>query len=540
MNQMVFETHRDEPGLAELRLRKRAPMISGLVLAAALPVASFAQVPAMCTEMSKLKLPGVQLEITRAEWVPRGPMPAGRGGPTGITLPAYCRLDGIIDKRTGAGGVTYGIGFALALPENWTGQFLQQGGGGLNGSVAMPLGGTAAGGRPALARGFAVVTTDTGHKGTGAFDRTFMQDQQATLDFAYAAIGRVAVIARQIIQAYYDKRPAHSYFVGCSTGGREAMLMTERYPRYFDGVVAGAPAMRTGLSNLADRTVAVALNRIAPKGPDGKPVPGGALSEGDRRAIVTKLLDACDLSDGVRDGMIFDALGCNFDPSMLQCKGQKEEGCLSAQQVDAIRKGFAGPKDSRGNQVYPGFFFDTGITASGGSIPGLLAAGTSPLGPPNTSVEQNVDAEAAAAVSNPSSMLGDTAYWTNLNTFSSHGGKLIFFHGISDPWFSAKDTIGYYQRMAAANGGEAKVADWSRLFLSPGMGHCSGGSAALDNFDLLTAVVNWVEKGAAPDSVTAAGRAFPGRSRPLCAFPAHAQYKGQGDPEDAANFECKQ
>jgi feruloyl esterase len=344
-----------------------------------------------------------------------------------------------------------------------------------------------------------------------------MQDQLAALDFEYVAIGRVANLAKQIIENYYGRPPAHSYFVGCSTGGREAMLMTQRYPMVFDGVVAGSPAMRTGLSNLATRTVTVELNKIAPKGPDGRPVPGGALSDGDRKAIIAKLLDVCDARDGA-----------------------KVDGCLSAQQVAALQKGFAGPKDSQGNQVYPGFFFDTGITATGGSIPGLLGTGSSPIGPPVTSVEQNIDAEAASANGNPASRLGDTASWTSLNTFSGHGGKLIFYHGVSDPWFSAKDTIDYYQRMTAANGGEAKVKSWSRLFLSPGMGHCSGGSAALDTFDLLTPAVNWVEKNSAPESVVATGRAFPGRSRPLCAFPAHAQYSGQGDTENAANYVCQQ
>jgi feruloyl esterase len=130
--------------------------------------------------------------------------------------------------------------------------------------------------------------------------------------------------------------------------------------------------------------------------------------------------------------------------------------------------------------------------------------------------------------------------WTSVNTFSGHGGKLIFYHGVSDPWFSAKDTIDYYQRMTAVNGGEAKVKSWSRLFLSPGMGHCSGGSAALDTFDMLTPVVNWVEKNSAPESIPATGRAFPGRSRSLCAFPSHAQYTGQGDTENAANYVCQQ
>jgi feruloyl esterase len=169
----------------------------------------------------------------------------------------------------------------------------------------------------------------------------------------------------------------------------------------------------------------------------------------------------------------------------------------------------------------------------------LLATGNSPIGPPTTAVQQNIDAETARVNSNPTSVLGDSWTWTNLNTFSAHGGKLIFYHGVSDPWFSAMDTIDYYERLGAANGGAAKVRDWSRLFLSPGMGHCNGGSAALDSFDLLTAAVNWVEKGMAPESVTATGRAFPGRSRPLCAYPQHAQYNGSGNPEDAANYICR-
>ncbi len=443
----------------------------------------------------------------------------------------------MIDRRT-VGDKTYGIGFAVALPDNWTGQFLQQGGGGLNGTVAPPLGNQASGTTPALARGFAVATTDTGHKsGGGPFDGSFMNDQQAALDFEFVAIGRVAVLAKQIIEAYYGRAPEHSYFIGCSTGGREAMMMTQRYPTYFDGVVAGSPAMRTGHSKLGTRSVAVALNQIAPKDANGKAVPGGGLSESDRNTVVQGVLSACDARDGAKDGMIFDPVGCDFDPTSLVCKGPKADGCLSSEQAAAIKKGFAGPHDSRGNAVYPGFFFDSGITAKTG-IPGLLATGPSPLGPPNTSVTQDIDAEEAQVNSNPISMLGDTPYMTNLSSFSAHGGKLLFYHGVSDPWFSAKDTIDYYQRMTIANGGEDKVVSWSRAFLVPGMGHCQGGSATLDNFDMLTAAVNWVEKNTAPDLVIAKGNAFPGRTRPLCALPKHAQYKGQGNLDDAANFEC--
>src|SRR4029453_12095204 len=249
--------------------------------------------------------------------VPAGRAPGARGGPAGPLLPVHCRIDGMMDRRTGTDGKTYGIRFAIALPENWTGQYLQQGGGGLNGTVEQPIGAQAAGDQPALARGFAVATTDTGHQSSGgAFDGSFMQDQQAALDFEFIAIGRVAVLARQIIESYYGRPPSHSYYVGCSTGGREAMLMAQRYPLYFDGIIAGAPAMRTGHSNLATRSITVALNRIAPKGQDG-PVPGGALSDGDRRAIIAKLLDVCDIRDGVKDGIIFDVNGGNFKPPHL-------------------------------------------------------------------------------------------------------------------------------------------------------------------------------------------------------------------------------
>ena len=500
--------------------------------------AAFAQSPNKCADLSRFQMPGAKIEISRAAMIAAGPATGGRGQ-AGPILPAHCRVDGIVDKRTGPDGKTYGIRFAVSLPDNWIGDYLQQGGGGLNGSVGEPIGNQAAGDKPALARGFAVASSDTGHQSTGGgFDGSFMQDQQAAVDFEFVGIGRLAVLAKQVIETYYGRPPTHSYYVGCSTGGREAMIMSQRYPLYFDGIVAGSPAMRTGYSGLGTRALTVALNSAAPKGADGKL--GPALSESDKKAVIAKLLDECDARDGAKDGMIFDPTGCTFRPKDLQCAGAKAEGCLSAEQVAAIEKGFAGPKDSRGKQVYAGFFYDTGITAQGGGIPGLLSPGPSPLGAPTTATTIDIDAQEATADNNPTARIGDSYTWVNLDSFSSHGGKLLFYHGLSDPWFSAKDTIDYYQRMTMANGGSSKVTDWSRLFLAPGMGHCSGGSATLDSFDMLSAAVNWVENSKAPESVMATGRAFPGRSRPLCAFPAHAQYNGTGNPEDGANYSCRQ
>jgi feruloyl esterase len=490
-----------------------------------------------CAAMTRFQISGVALEITRAQSVPTGPAP-GRGG-NPVSLPSHCRVDGMIDRRAGADGKGYGIGFAVALPDNWNGRFLFQGGGGLNGTVGLPLGAQAAGDTPALLRGFAVVTTDTGHQsGGGAFDGSFMRDQQASLDFAYVAVGRVAVLAKAIVAQYYGRPAAHSYFAGCSTGGREAMLMTQRYPTYFDGVVAGAPAMRTGYSGLGDRWAAIALNQIAPKDAAGKPIPGQVFSDGDKKLIVDTLLNVCDARDGVKDGMISDLRGCDFDPvASLTCKGAKTDACLTPLQTAAIKKAFSGPRDSRGNQIYPGFLYDTGITASGGGVPGLLSPGPGPLGPANLSTEIDVDKEAMTLARDPRAV-GDTRWWTNLGTFAGRGGKLLFYHGASDPWFSALDTLEYYEKLGADNGGIDKVAGWSRLFLVPGMRHCNGGQAT-DTFDLLSAMVDWVEKGSAPDAVVATGRAFPGRSRPLCAYPNHSHYLGSGDSEDAKNFVCR-
>lgn len=483
--------------------------------------AAFAQpAPQPCGNLKKFSVPGVSLIVASAE-----------SKPAAGDLPAYCRVDATIDPRTGVGGKSYGIGFAVALPANWNGSFLFQGGGGLNGNVANPLGAQAAGDTPALARGFAVVTTDSGHKGA-VFDGSFMQDQQAGLDFAYIAVGRVTQIAREIVNEYYGRAPGHSYFDGCSTGGREAMLVTQRYPRYFDGVIAGDPAMRTGYSNLADAWITVQLNQIAPKDDAGQPVVAKALSESDKKLVVNSILEQCDAADGVKDGMIFNR-SCRFNASVLACKGAKAEGCLSAAQVAAIEKGFAGPKNARGVNVYPGFPFDTGISASGGAIPGLLNPGPSPVGGPNTSLTMDVDEAAAAIAALPRTALTDTTS-TDLSSFSGHGGKLIFYHGLSDPWFSPLDTLEYYQKLGK------DVSSWSRIYFVPGMGHCQGGTATLDHFDALTAIVNWAEKGIAPDSITATGKAFPGRSRPLCAWPKYAHYKGSGDSEDAKNFECRE
>jgi len=497
-------------------------------------LSAWAQRPDSCASLLNFKAAGV--EITKAEAVPAGsttPIPYTTP-PKTLVLPAYCRVEGVINRRTGVGGEEFGIHFALAMPDQWNGDFLMQGGGGGNGIVFEPIGQTAAADKPALMRGYAVLSTDTGHKShNGTFDFSFQKDQQAALDFDYEANPKSAALAKQIIATYYGKPAAYSYFTGCSTGGREGMVLSQRYPTEFDGIIVGDPAMRTGFSNLAiGEWIPVAFNQIAPKGADGKPIITQAITDDDRKLIMDALMKQCDGLDGVVDGMISDPLDCHFDPESLACEPGQTTACLAPDKAAAIKKALGGPITSRGDQVYSGFLYDSGIAATTG-IRGILVPGPGIFGPPPTATEIDVDTEALKDVQ---PLVDSTA--TNLSTFAAHGGKLIFFHGDSDPWFSPLDTFGYYKLMAAANGGLDSVSKWSQFYFVPGMSHCAGGPA-LDQFDLLGAITGWVEKGVAPESVTSTGKAFPGRSRPLCPYPEHAQYKGQGNSEDANNFECR-
>lgn len=486
-----------------------------------------------CGGLVKFESPGV--EITKASAVAAGSTVPNLYGPGhSAPLPAYCRVEGIIDRRTGVDGEEFGIRFALAMPEHWNGDFLMQGGGGSNGVVLPPLGQTAAGDTPGLMRGFAVLSNDTGHQSRHpGFDFGFQKDQQAYLDFAYQANAKAAAVAKQIIARYYAKPAAFSYFVGCSTGGREGMVLSQRFPTAFNGIISGDPAMRTGRSNLAiGQWIPVAYNQIAPKDANGKPIISEAITDSDRKVIMDALLKRCDAKDGIADGMISNPLACDFDPEQVACKDGETGGCLPAQKAAAIKKAFDGPKTAGGVQVYPGFLYDTGTTAPG-PVPGLLVPGPGIFGPAPTALQIDVEKEALADIQ---PLVDSTA--TDLSTFSKHGGKLIFYHGDSDPWFSPLDTFEYYQQMASANGGLAPVSKWSQFYFVPGMSHCGGGPS-LDQFDLLSPMVNWVEKGVAPNSVVATGKAFPGRSRPLCAYPMHAQYSGTGDPQSAASFVCE-
>jgi pimeloyl-ACP methyl ester carboxylesterase len=458
---------------------------------------------------------------------------AGQAPPT-PALPAHCRVEGTIDPHKGADGKAYAIGFAIALPDSWNGRFLLQGGGGLNGSVAAPTGPVAAGDRPALARGFAVISHDSGHKGAG-FDDSFMTDQRAALDFAEASVRTVTLVGKALTERFYARPIAHSYMTGCSTGGRESMLASQRYPELFDGIIVGAPAMRTGHSNLAIEYSTVQFNQASPRDPQGLPILAQAFSPADRKTLIDGLLKQCDALDGRTDGMIFNVAGCHFRPAALQCTGAKNDSCLSSAQVGALDRAFAGPKDAAGYPIYVPVPFDTGITYSGPGLAGYLPSGQpTPFGPSTRALTIDMDARLHELQGHAWQRLTDTNVWTDLDTFLGRGSKILFFHGVSDPWFSANDSWDYWQRAAQTNG--AAFTDASRYYIIPGMGHCQGGNS-YDQFDLLSPLVEWVETHK-PPTRPIASRRDGSASVPLCPHPTYPHYVA-GDASKPESYECR-
>jgi feruloyl esterase len=484
---------------------------------------------AACTALADYRGGPADLRIDEAQFYTDRSV----GGPGGQqTLPPHCHLAGSFEQRTGVAGREYAIGFAINLPADWNGRFLFQGGGGLNGSIREPTGAGAAGEESAIARGFAVVSTDSGHQGSG-FDGSFMADQQALLNFQFQANAKTAEVAKPIVEAYYGAAPDHSYFVGCSTGGREGMIMAQRFPTLFDGIVSGAPAMRTTISNLALRWIS---NQYV-KG--GVETPRDPFTPDEERLIMGELMNTCDALDGLADGLIFNRSTCNFDPTVLACSARSRgQQCLPDNKAEALARAMAGPVNAAGLPVYVSYPYDSGIDDTGG-LPGLLIAGGSPpIGQNGADMpSQDVDAEYMAALT-ANEALGSTATYYNVSTFIQSGGKQIFYHGEADPWFSANDTVRYFDELGAANEAVMPVEDYGRMYLVPGMAHCQGGAQTTDRFDLLTPIVEWVENGQAPGAVTATGASMPGQSRPLCPWPSYAHFTG-GDAADAGSYECR-
>ena len=502
--------------------------------------------PATGTCSTLMQFHSFAVEITAAEDLAAGPFsqngPPG-APPTVIQLPAYCQVTGIIEKRIGVSGKQYGIRFELRLPLQWNHRFLFQGGAGINGAVHPAVG--AVKGPAALTRGYAVVTQDAGHEGQ---DASFGEDQQARLDMEYRSYDRVTNVAKQLIAAFYGAPAERSYFMGCSEGGREALLVSQRMPLEYDGIVAGDPGFLLGVSFMANAD-RVTIAGISPKSADGKPDYSKAFSDAELHLVATAIEQECDAKDGLKDGLIDNPMACRPKLEQLRCKpGSKSRTCLSERQVRALRRIFDGGEPDGHGIVSPGYFYDTGVDlpmwrGKLAGVGGLKVNGVNSVqGLFLTPYDPNFDDAAIDFVKDGARFdeVGalNRADGVMYSSFKQHGGRLLIYTGLADPAFSAKELLAYYLRLGEANGGARATADFARLFLVPGMTHCGGGKS-LDDFDPLQAIVDWVETNTAPDRLVATGKSFPGRSRPLCPYPTQSRYRGAGSTDEADNFECR-
>jgi feruloyl esterase len=478
----------------------------------------------------------------------------------GTALVAHCLVDGKTNERTGVDGKSYAIGFRLRLPDDWNGRLVFMGGGGNDGSLGNATGpnvGTPPTGMlPALQQGWAVVSTDGGHTGGSA---DFAVDPQARIDHAYNAFDKTTVNAKALIASRYGRAPDKNYFQGCSGGGRQGMMFTQRFPSYFDGVIVHAPAMRVS----SGATIAAMWNHIkltaAAPVENGNAILSKAFSNSDLALVSSRILQQCDAADGLADGMVNHIQACSFDPAVLQCPGAKDNTCLSAAQVTALKAVFDGPRNSAGTRLYAGQPADPGIDQGGWRSWTLGSSTTAtpnsayvtlmsdalrweffwPSDPTFNILNFNFDIDPLRMAAESS--IYDTYRDDSLAPYKARGGKLMMLHGMADPIFNMNDSIDYYQRLAANNGGIAATQAFARLYAIPGENHCAGGRAT-DQFDALSAMVDWVEKGTAPDRLLAAAATthpiMPGRTRPLCPFPKYARYNGTGAVEQAASFTC--
>jgi feruloyl esterase len=498
-----------------------------------------------CEAISNLALPGTT--ITDARSVAAGTFNPPDGKPI-PNLPAFCRVAGLI-KPTNDSNIQFEVWMPSA---EWNGKFQGVGNGGFAGSINF------AGMANAVSHGYATASTDTGHQGT-AIDGTWALGRpEKIVDFGYRAIHETATQAKTIIHAFYGEAPRRSYFGSCSNGGRQALMEAQRFPEDYDGIIAGAPA------NYWTHLLTQAVWNIQATMQD----PGSYIPASKVQAVESAALAACDSLDGVQDGVIDDPMKCHFDPSGLLCHGPETDSCLTAAEVGALKKIYAGPQDSKGHQVMPGFS-PGGESGPGGwglwitgPAPGKslqFAFGTQFFGnmvysnPAWDFRTFNVDQGLKAAEDKFAPVLNATD--ADLHRFHERGGKLILYHGWSDAAIPPVNAINYYQSVVAKMG--AKNAEpFLRLYMVPGMQHCGGGPgpnsfgaggvAHTDPLhDMDAALERWVEEGVAPDRIIATkyktdSDAASGilRTRPLCAYPKAAQWKGSGSTDDAANFAC--
>ena len=533
-----------------------------------------------CNALASFNFPNTT--VTAARVVAAGTLNNG-----GQPVAEHCQVTGQMNRRTSpVDGQSYAIGFEMRLPRDWSGRFLYQGNGGTDGNVVTADGGASLGSggmlRNGLQQGFAVISSDAGH--TGAQNPLFGRDPQARLDYGYQAVGSLTPMAKALIRAAYGKGPDRSYIGGTSNGGRHALVAASRFATEYDGILANAPGIylpRASVANLSHvkRWDSVATTRVV----NGLPDYESALPMPERRLIANAILARCDALDGAVDGLVQDTEACRtaFDIArdVPTCAGTRDGTCLTTAQKAVVAAVYAPVKRANGELFYAGFPFDPGIAHPGWGewkFRNSVRTARNPVSvgfifstPPSPDLAMAKEPSRTAAYAlnfdieqeAPKIFATDKLYnesamsfmsppnATRMDALRERGGKILVVHGTSDPIFSIDDTAAWFRALDAHHGGKANT--FARFFPVPGMGHSRGGPAT-DQFDALSALVDWVEFGRAPDRIVAASRGpgNPGgvnadvpstwpntRTRPLCPFPLVARYQS-GDQELAASYAC--
>ncbi len=492
------------------------------VLTSLLAAPAFA---ASCEGLASLTLPDTA--ITSAQVVAAGaftpPAPAqakGKGALAYKDLPEFCRVAATLKPSSDSD-----IKVEFWLPTaGWNKKLQSVGNGGWAGVISYSAM------ADAVKAGYASASTDTGHVGgSGSFA---LGHQEKLVDFGWRSQHEMTVKAKAVVKAFYGSAPRLSYWNGCSTGGRQGLKEAQKFPDDYDGIIAGAPANRTAMPLWVAFAV---LKEKASYIPAAKyPV------------IHAAVLDACDARDGVKDGLIEDPTRCKFDPKVLLCKGADGPSCLTAPQVEAATKVYTAATNPRtGQELFPSLVPGTELGW------GVEAAGPDPSAnifdhfkyvvfkDPNWDWRTfNFDSDIARSEQPDNVVMNATD--PNLKPFFSHNGKLLIYHGWADTNVATLNTIKYYKTVVDTLGGLSKTSNNIELFLEPGMGHCGGGEGP-NVFDKVGTLDQWVEKNKAPMMIIAShstdGKVD--RTRPLCAYPQVAKYKGSGSIDEAANFSCQ-
>ena len=505
------------------RLKLFLMKLAGFFLAvSALPLSA-----ATCESMSSLSLPDTAIMLAQKVGGGEFNPPAGRSGggrePNYKDLPAFCRVQASVTPTADSD-----IRIEVWMPlEKWNGRFEGTGNGGWAGDISLPA--LAA----SLKRGYAVAGTDTGHSGGNA-DFAIEHPEQL-VDFESRAIHEMTVKGKAIVSAFYAARGdlKYSYFSGCSTGGRQALKEAQRFPADYDGIIVGDP----GAYSTVQVIRMVAIWQAAHK-TEGSQIPEEKLA-GLHKAVV----DQCDALDGVKDGVLENPRRCKFDPKVIECKGQDAPSCLTPAQSDTARGMYTSPKNPRtGKEIFFGYEpgselgWERNMKQPNGFAVDVLrfAIFKDPKWDPAT-VNYDSDVATALKVGGASFDARDP----DIRPFLTRGAKLLMYHGWTDPGIPPAVSLTYYQSVINELGNVKRLNDEVRLFMVPGMNHCGGGDGP-NEFDTLTAIEQWREKGKAPTQIVAVHRTNGAvdRSRPLCPYPQVAVYKGSGSTDEVQNFTC--